>query len=141
MSRVTHPLPAAAILLALSILPAPAHAQSLTGTWTVTTEGRGGQINRTLVLTQDGSALRGTMTFAFAGGRGGGAGGAAGGGQNLSISEGSVEGSSFRFTLTVDVQGTTITQRYSGTFEGDTMQGQIEGGRGGSQPFTGRRSR
>jgi len=136
MSRIAPSRNAAGLLLAAVVLATPLQAQSLTGTWTVTTEGRGGQITRTLVLSQEGSALTGTITFALGGRRGGGARGA---GQSLVLSEGSVEGNAFRFTMTVDVQGTTITQRHSGTFEGDTMAGRIEGGRGGSQPFTGRR--
>jgi len=121
---------------ALAAAPAPAQAQSLSGTWTITSEGRGGPVTRTLALTQEGSALTGTITFAFGGRRGGGGGG---GPQTFQISDGSVEGNAFRFTMTIEVQGNTITQRFSGTFEGDTMQGQVEGGRGGSQPFTGTR--
>ena len=126
----------AGLAVALTTFAAPAQAQSLAGTWTITSEGRGGALTRTLVLSQEGSALTGTITFAFGGRRGGGAGGAP---QAFPLSDGAVEGNAFRFTMNVDVQGTSITQRYSGTFDGDTMQGQVEGGRGGSQPFTGRR--
>jgi hypothetical protein len=123
-----------------ALAAAPADAQGLTGTWTITSEGRAGPVTRTLVLTQSGNTLTGTITLpAF--GRGGGAGGAAGGlPQTVPIAEGSVNGNAFSFTTTVEFQGNSFTQRFSGTFQGNSMQGQIEGGRGGAQPFTGTRS-
>lgn len=123
------------VSMAWAIAAAPAEAQSLTGTWTITSEGRGGPVTRTLVLTQNGTTLTGTITLpAF--GRAGGAGGVP---QTVQISEGTVNGNAFSFTTTVEFQGNAFTQRFSGTFTGNSMEGQIEGGRGGSQPFTGTR--
>jgi hypothetical protein len=128
------------LLTAAAIGAAPASAQTLTGTWQITTEGRRGALTQTLVLTQDGSALTGTLTFTGGGRRGGGGGGGGGGlGGPIAISEGTVNGNAFSFTMTIDFNGNSFTQRYTGTFEGDTMQGTVEGGRGGGGPFRGTR--
>ncbi len=129
-------LAVAAALTFAALAAAPAQAQTLSGTWTITSAGRGGPVDRMLVLAQEASTLTGTITLPAFGRRGGGGGGAP---QAVAISEGSVNGNAFSFAMTVDVQGNTFTQRFSGTFEGDALQGQIEGGRGGAQPFTGRR--
>ena len=126
------------LLAAAAFTAAPASAQNLTGTWQVTTEGRRGPQTQTLVLRQDANTVTGTIT----GGRGGGRGGAGGGGgtpQPTAISGGTVTGASFTFTVTREFGGNSISQTYSGTYEGDMMQGNIEGGRGGAQPFTGTR--
>jgi hypothetical protein len=128
------------LLTAAAISAVPVAAQTLTGTWQITTEGRRGSLTQTLTLTQDGSTLTGTIAFTGGGRRGGGGGGGGGGlGGPIAISEGNVDGSAFSFTMTIDFNGNTFTQRYAGTFEGDTMQGTIEGGRGGGGPFTGTR--
>jgi len=50
-----------ALLAAAAIAAAPASAQTLTGTWQITSEGRRGSVTQTLTLTQDGSALTGTI--------------------------------------------------------------------------------
>jgi len=114
----------------------PATAQSLTGTWTLTSEGgRGGTVTQTLTVTQEGSSLTGTMTFTGGGRRGGGGGRGA---QPVAISEGSVDGSSFRFTVTLAFQGNSVSQVYAGTVDGDSMSGTIEGPFG-ERPFTGTR--
>ena len=125
-------------LLAAMITVEPAGAQDLSGTWTLTSEGRGGaSATQTLVLTQDGSTLTGTIQFTGGGRRGGGGRGGRGT-QPLPISEGNVEGSTFRFTLTLDFQGSSFSQRYSGTITGDALEGTIEG-EVASRPFSGRR--
>ena len=125
------------VLLAAAAAGAvPAQAQSISGTWTITSEGRRGPVTQTLVLAQDGSSLTGTVSFTGGGRRGGGGGG---GPQSVQISNGSVEGNTFRFTMTLEFQGNSFSQQYAGTVEGDTIMGTIEGGRGGSQPFTGTR--
>jgi hypothetical protein len=128
-------------LLALAAAVAvarPLEAQDLSGTWTLSSAGRGGAaVTQTLVLTQQGSTLTGTVQFTGGGRRGGGGRGGRGT-QPLPISDGSVEGSTFRFTLTIDFQGNSITQRYSGSVEGDTMEGTLEG-QAGARPFSGRR--
>jgi hypothetical protein len=124
------------LLAAAALSAAPASAQNLTGTWQITSEGRRGSVTQTLTLQQDGSTLTGTISFA-GGGRGGGGGGAP---QAIEISDGTVEGSSFGFTMSIELGGRgAFAQTFSGTWEGDSMEGSIEGGRGGAQPFTGTR--
>lgn len=124
------------LLAAAALSAAPASAQNLSGTWQVTSEGRRGSQTQTLTLTQSGTALTGTISFAGGGARGGGGGAP----QSIAISNGTVEGATFRFTMAIEISGRgSFEQVYSGTYEGDFMEGTIAGGRGGSQPFTGTR--
>jgi len=120
------------LLAAAAFTAAPASAQNLTGTWQITTEGRRGPQTLTLTLQQAGNAITGTIT-------GGGGGGGAGAPPPAAISDGTVTGAAFTFTVTREFNGNSISQKYTGTYEGDMMQGSIEGGRGGAQPFTGTR--
>ena len=122
-------------LVALSV--APVAAQDLTGSWEISSETQRGAQNMTLELVQDGSALTGTVTLTMGGRRGGGGGG--GGERTIEIADGMVDGASFSFNMTITFGDRSINQSYSGTFEGDSMEGTIEGGRGGGRPFTGAR--
>ena len=122
-------------LVALSV--APVAAQDLTGSWEISSETQRGAQNMTLELVQDGSALTGTVTLTMGGRRGGGGGG--GGERTIEISDGAVDGMSFSFTYAISFGERSMSQSYSGVFEGDTMEGTIEGGRGGGRPFTGER--
>ena len=120
----------AALVAAVAFTAAPVEGQ-LAGTWEVTTQGgRGGPQTSALVLAQDGETLTGTMTFSL-GGRGGG------GPQELEVSNGTVDGNSFSFTVTLSFQGNSIDLNYSGTVDGDEMSGTRGGPRGGGQSFTG----
>jgi hypothetical protein len=92
-------------------------------------------MTQTLTLTQDGSSLSGTIAFAGGGRRGGGGGG---GPAAVAISDGSVEGNAFRFTLTLEFQGNSFSMRYAGTVSGDAIEGTIENDFG-AQPFRGTR--
>ena len=121
----------------LTTAPAPASAQSLAGTWEITSETGRGTRTQTLTLTVDGMTLTGTVSFTGGGRRGGGGGG---GPQSIEISDGTIDGSSFTFTVTRNFGGNDFSQVYSGTFEGNTIEGTIEGGRGGGRPFTGKRA-
>ena len=112
-------------------------AQSLTGTWIVSSEGRRGPQTSTLTLVQDGSALTGTITLSLGGRRGGG--GGDGGTQTIDLEDGTVDGDSFSFSFAITRGDDSFEQSYSGTFDGDTMEGTIQGGRGGGRPFTGER--
>jgi hypothetical protein len=121
-------------LLLSAAIVSPGAAQDLTGTWEISTQGgRGGPQTSTLVLAQDGETLTGTMTFSL-GGRGGG-----GGPQEFEVSNGTVDGNSFSFIVTLSFQGNSIDLNYSGTVDGDEMSGTREGPRGGGQPFTGKK--
>ncbi len=123
-----------ALVAAAAFTAAPVAGQ-LAGTWEVTTRGgRGGPQTSTLVLAQDGETLTGTMTFSL-GGRGGG------GAQELEVSDGTVDGNSFSFSVTLSFQGNSIDLSYSGTVDGDEMSGTRGGPRGGGAPFTGEKQR
>jgi hypothetical protein len=132
MMRLAIPL----ALLAVAALTAaqPLSAQDLSGTWELSVETQRGTQTQTLVLVQEGARLAGRVTFSV-GGRGGG-----GGSQTVEITDGVVEGNRFSFAVTRNARGGTISQSYAGTIEGDTMEDSMEGGRGGSQRFTGSRA-
>jgi len=131
--KVRTSLMLAIMLAALSA--APAASQSLTGTWEISSETPRGAQTMTLELEHDGSELTGAVTLRM-GGRGGGGGGP--GARTIEISDGSVDGNSFSFTMTLNMRGNEIVQSFSGTFEGDEMEGTIGGPRG-ERPFTGQR--
>ncbi|SVC04641.1 uncharacterized protein METZ01_LOCUS257495 [marine metagenome] len=124
----------------VAMAPAPASAQDLAGMWELSQETGRGTRTSTLSLTVDGMTLTGTVTTTR-GRRGGGGGG--GGPQAVEISDGKIDGSSFSFSLIRTFGDNTITQTYSGTIDGATLTGTIEGGgRGGGgqpRPFTGKR--
>ncbi len=120
-------------LLLSAALASPVAAQDFTGTWEISIQGgRGGPQTRTLVLAQDGETLTGTMTVSL-----GGRGGRGGGPQELEVSNGTVDGNSFSFIVTLSFQGNSIDLNYSGTVDGDEISGTRGGPRGGGQPFTG----
>ncbi len=124
------------VALAAAFSAAPASAQNMSGTWQITSQGRRGSVTQTLVVQQQGSTITGTLTAMGGGPRGGGR----GGGEPIEISDGSVDGASFSFAVTFEVGGRgSITTTYTGTYEGDFMEGTIEGPRGGGQPFMGTR--
>ncbi|MCH7857825.1 MAG: hypothetical protein IIB37_13810 [Gemmatimonadetes bacterium] len=124
----------------LTTAPAPVSAQNLAGMWEISYETGRGTRTQTLTLTVDGMMLTGTVTFTGGGRRGGGGGG---GPQSIEISDGKIDGSSFSFTVTRTFGDNSIVQSYSGTVDGMTLTGTIEGGgRGGGgqpRPFTGKR--
>ncbi len=122
----------------LAMAPAPASAQSLAGMWEISQETGRGTRTLMLTLTVDGAMLTGSVTFTGGGRRGGGGGG--GGPQTIEISDGTVDGSSFSFTVTRTFGDNTFSQVYSGTIDGPMLAGTVEGGRGGGRPFTGKRS-
>ena len=115
----------------LTMVSAPAAAQNLAGVWEITRETGRGTIVQTLTLAVEGSTVTGTLEFNFGGGRGGGGGGP----QSFPVSDGTVNGNQFSFTVTLSFGGNEIPQMYSGTIDGETLMGTIRGGRG-DQPFT-----
>lgn len=112
--------------------------EGVSGSWEISSEGRRGPQTMTLPLVQDGAEFTGTVTLS-AGGRRGGRGGG-GGMQTVELSDGQVDGAAFSFSLVRNFNGDLIMLAFSGTIDGDSMEGSIEGGRGRGQPFTGRRA-
>ncbi len=125
----------AALVVAASLVAVPVAAQDMSGDWEITSEGRRGPQTSTMTIVQADGALTGSMTLTMGGGRRGGGGGA----QEIEISKGEVDGNTFSFTVVLSFGGNSIERAYSGTFDGDSMEGTAEGGRGGGQPFTGKR--
>ena len=133
-----------ALVVAAALSAAPVTAQSLTGTWELSQETQRGPRTSTLALVQDGTSLTGTLTLTMGGRRGGGGGGGGGGPREFEIEDGMVEGNSFSFTMTMTFGDNSLSPKYSGTFDGDSMEGEIagggrRGGGGGPRPFTGKR--
>lgn len=102
--------------------PAPKVAD-LTGNWVLTTESQMGSEDAQMTVRQTGSALAGTIT-----------------GQNGSIDyRGSVSGTAVAFDFIIKVRGADLKLDYTGTVEGDTMQGKAVFGQFGEGTFTARR--
>ena len=122
-------------LLLSAAIALPGAAQDLTGTWEISTQGgRGGPQAMTLVVTQDGQGLTGTLTRTIPsrGGRGGGA-------MESDVENGMIEGKNFSFQVTLSFQGNSFTQSFSGAISGVSIKGTIEGPRGQGRPFNGER--
>lgn len=134
--KVCAPLFVTLLLGALALSAAPVSAQNMSGTWQITSQGRQGSVTQTLVIEQDGSTITGTISAMGGGPRGGGRGGE----QPVEISNGTVDGATFSFAVTFEFGGGgSASVTYSGTYEGDFMEGTMEGPRGGGQPFMGTR--
>jgi hypothetical protein len=95
-------------------------ASKVDGTWTWSFTGQNGQKRESsLKLKQDGEKLTGTMS-----GRPGGAG--------AEIKDGKVDADgTLSFTVTREINGNTMTAKYHGKLEGDTIKGKIETTRDG----------
>jgi imidazolonepropionase-like amidohydrolase len=100
-------------------------AASLAGTWTLNTSIGPQQITSTLVLEQQGERLTGRVENERFG--------------TSQISDGSVTGNSFRFSVTADFGGQSMSLSYEGTVSGNQMNGTITTPRG-SIPFSGTRN-
>ena len=96
----------------------------VTGTWELTIESEMGTFSSTLILTQDGNEVEGTYQSEFGGG---------------SISDGSVSGNSLNFKVSANIGGEDMTFTYTGTVEGDSASGSLEGGFG-SMSWTAKRT-
>jgi hypothetical protein len=77
------------------------------GTWEMTSEGRRGTMTQTLTIQQDGSTIKGTLK----------------GERGESQFDGSVTGNKISFTVKRETPNGTFTIEYSGTVDGDSMQG------------------
>jgi hypothetical protein len=102
--------------------PTEAPTVDLTGTWTLTVESPRGTQESTAELTM---AEDGTLSGSVASQRGEG-----------SVTEGWVSGNSFSLTIAMSMGGRSMEAVYSGTLEGEEMEGNVSMGRF-SQEFTG----
>ena len=139
-------IPLGLAALTLILLAQPVQAQvDMTGTWEITTVTQRGERIMTFTFEQDGAALTGHTEFAPMG-RPGGAGGAGARGapREIPISNGKVEGNQVTFQIVMGMGERSITQSFTGTVSGDTMEGTMTGGMGpqgqaGPFPFNGKR--
>jgi hypothetical protein len=108
--------PAVALALALGSVPA-AHAAAVadaTGTWTWKFEppNGGDPIEITLKLKQDKEKLTGSIGRTE--------------GTATEIKDGQIKDGEFSFTTTRERNGQTVTQKFTGKVDGDTMKGQVK---------------
>lgn len=95
----------------------------LSGLWVLTTESQMGAQDAQMIVRQTGNSLEGTITSETG---------------DVDYT-GSVHGAAVAFDFILDVQGTALKLDYSGTVEGDTMQGKAVFGQFGEGTFTARR--
>ncbi|MBI4889923.1 MAG: hypothetical protein HY821_04805 [Acidobacteria bacterium] len=103
-------------------------AADITGKWTAQVPGRDGQTREvTFDLKAEGATLTGTVS----GGQGGG----------NPISEGKINGAEISFVVTMERNGNTMKQSYSGTLAGDELKMKRQGRQGNPVEFTAKRAK
>jgi len=106
-------------------LVAQAAKTDVTGTWTLNVESPAGPSSPTVTLKQEGEKLTGQYSSQLAG---------------EAPVTGTVKGQNVEFTIAVDIQGTQLQLRYSGTIESNTsMKGTLSLGEFGDGTFTAKR--
>jgi len=101
-------------LAVLAILALSAWAVDVSGTWIMSTPGRGGEMRESeIVITQDGNAIKVTMTMP----------GPPGGEARTIEAEGTVEGNAIQWKASFETPRGEFTMEYKGTVDGDTMKG------------------
>jgi len=114
-------------LLALAVHAAPAMAQAnVAGTWTLTLEGPEGAVDATVVLTQDGTAVTGTIVMDQV--------------DAAELSDGVIEGNTLKFVMFISVQGMDIELEATGEVAGDEIDGELYVPDFGGFPFSAVRS-
>jgi hypothetical protein len=94
----------------------------VTGVWIFTVESQAGKSNPTLTFKQDGEKLTGQYSSQLMG--------------EAQLS-GTVKGQAIDFTVSANVQGTSVELKYVGTVEGkDAMKGTLSAGDLGGGTFT-----
>ena len=110
------------VLILMAAFALLAAAADVAGTWKATAESPNGTIERTFVFKVDGSKLTGETTSTMLG--------------KSTIADGKVDGDSFSFTITADLQGNQIKLSYKGKFTADQFKLTSEAAGGdGSQVF------
>ena len=113
------------LILAGSILAADAPA-NVAGAWELTSEGRNGPMTQTLTVEQDGATIKGTLK----------------GQRGDAPLEGTVAGNKITFSVKRQTQnGDTMVLEYTGTVDGDSIQGKVHSERFGERDFTAKRSK
>lgn len=96
-------------ILCAALLAGVAFAADVTGKWTATVQGRGGQSREvTYNLKSDGGQLTGTTT-GFQG-------------QEIQISDGKVDGDNISFSTKIEMNGNSMVMLYKGKVSGDEIK-------------------
>ncbi len=119
----------AAMLLLVTL---PLQAQSVSGTWDITTTTQRGERTISVTLVQDGTTVTGTATMPMMGRGGGGGGGAP---MEVEISDGKFENGTLTFSITMGMGERSFTQTYTATtVTADAMEGTVSGGMRATEP-------
>ncbi len=129
MKRITYSLVLAfacgMLLMWTGKVLAVDEAAKVAGTWEMTSEGPNGTMTQTLVITQDGGTIKGTLT----------------GRRGEAPLEGTVNGNKVSFTVKRQTQsGDTMVFQYTATADGDSMKGSVHSERG-DRDFTAKRTK
>ena len=129
MKRLTYSLVLAfacgmLLMLAGNVLAADEPA-NVAGKWEMSSEGPNGTMTQTLTITQDGGAIKGTIT----------------GRRGETPFEGTVTGNKISFTVKRETPNGTFVTDYTATVDGDTMKGKSHNERMGDRDFTAKRTK
>jgi len=100
---------AGGLLTFAQMLVAQEAPANVAGTWQMSSEGRNGPMTQTLTITQDGTAIKGTLS----------------GPRGDAPFEGTVAGNKISFTIKRETPNGTFTLEYSATVNGDSMEGTV----------------
>ncbi len=113
---------AALTIFAFLLIPSLyAQTANVAGDWEMTSQTPRGEMTRALHFDQEGEKIKVTME-----GRGG----------EEITGEGTVQGNTIEWTMTMSTPGGEFSMTYKGTVEGDTMTGTVEMGDRGSRDWT-----
>ena len=103
-----------AVLSIVAILTLAAWAVDVSGTWTMSTPGRDGQMReQDITIAQDGNKIKVTMTM-----------GRPGGESREVVGEGTIEGNAIQWAFSFQrPDGQEMKMEYKGTVDGATMKG------------------
>ena len=114
---------AATLMLGLATILA---AADVTGKWVAEVPGRdGATMKQTYTFKSDGATLTGSVS-----GRGG----------ETPIANGKVDGNTISFEVTREMRGNSMTMKYTGTIDGDTLKLSWAGPNGQSREATAKRA-
>jgi opacity protein-like surface antigen len=116
------------LLTITALFAGAALAADVTGKWTAQVPGRGGETREmTFDLKAEGANLTGTVSGAQ--------------GQPNKISEGKVNGNEISFVVTIERNGNTMKQTYTGTLAGDEIKMKRQRQQGEPVEFTAKRAK
>jgi hypothetical protein len=119
-TKIKHGLMLVFAMMALTIMQS-SHAADVTGTWIMTVQTSAGSGSPTFTLVQKGDAISGTYK----------------GQLGEAPVTGTMSGNDMVLEFSIDVQGQSLTIKYTGKVDGKTVSGNVALGAFGSGTFTG----